>query len=902
MVNDSNGQILIVPCRMDGESSEAAKTRRTKRVKKKVVAAPEPLYRSTASIKLEENEKTIKSFQNLNGKLAEELYHSRTSANTELISLREHLSRVEGELKSETERASSAIDRLASETQESQRRSRELERRTEGLQAELADERSLRNAAQAECASLAQQARPSSESIPRSAVSVRGAGGGCLCRAGALSLNKWAPCGLGWRDVACLWCLSGGCRLCTADLSLCAARCKERQRVVTYVWVFVNLRGVPSARLTLCFRFHFLIHTGSSCCARQMIRQGDREGLEQVAQLQEQQRTAERRMERDTEHLTGIREQVHKYEAMAAGEASKAQEQGARNASLQRSLQDKERSWEELQKKHASLEGVVRSLTERNSLLVDAHRILEAEVAGGREAHGLAVQKASEVKELQYRLDGMQQQLQEQSQRAHLALEASNSAQGSLQEKSEGMSKMGAELEATRKERQVAGEHLEHERARAQQLEQEVGCLRVELDVSRRELAILAQQFEEKQVNLHTAHENLRAAENGTSEARADLAVLQERSAALERDLCREVTRAQQLSEAKAVAEARSADVSVKLKEKEACTSVESRIMMDREMEMDALRRAAGAAADDAAGWREKYAASQAVLEERHKELTRMAAQHRDKVDELMTEHHRVSKQLGSCQLEVDGERARRQAAEDLGRELEEEARALRDETRRMHEANAQMEADLLASRNRERLAESARAAQALEASETAASLSALRSELLTIEERHAAQLEQKAGVVANVLAAMETEERAKVEAEEEVERMKGTVAEANTLVGKMKHFVLEAMEHQRQAEDDSATSKSTMDAMRKKNQMYRKENRALLTNYDRWLQHITEPAAAPGADPTAVPVAQSRLGARTPPRVFQSSPGLDIIRRVSPRASGFISGLDRGVGSLSKR
>eukprot|EP00854_Cymbomonas_tetramitiformis_P026364 gene26364-32336_t len=410
MVNDSNGQILIVPCRMDGESSEAAKTRRTKRVKKKVVAAPEPLYRSTASIKLEENEKTIKSFQNLNGKLAEELYHSRTSANTELISLREHLSRVEGELKSETERASSAIDRLASETQESQRRSRELERRTEGLQAELADERSLRNAAQAECASLAQQ----------------------------------------------------------------------------------------------------------------------------VAQLQEQQRTAERRMERDTEHLTGIREQVHKYEAMAAGEASKAQEQGARNASLQRSLQDKERSWEELQKKHASLEGVVRSLTERNSLLVDAHRILEAEVAGGREAHGLAVQKASEESEMwsevlgsegsrctgkdyvgeaaklfdemrrfrgcwsspPRRLDGMQQQLQEQSQRAHLALEASNSAQGSLQEKSEGMSKMGAELEATRKERQVAGEHLEHERARAQQLEQEVGCLRVELDVSRRELAILAQQFE----------------------------------------------------------------------------------------------------------------------------------------------------------------------------------------------------------------------------------------------------------------------------------------------------------------------------------------------------------------------------------------------------------------------
>eukprot|EP00899_Mesostigma_viride_P014974 jgi/Mesvir1/23478/Mv22327-RA.1 len=111
---------------------------------------------------------------------------------------------------------------------------------------------------------------------------------------------------------------------------------------------------------------------------------------------------------------------------------------------------------------------------------------------------------------------------------------------------------------------------------------------------------------------------------------------------------------------------------------------------------------------------------------------------------------------------------------------------------------------------------------------------------LRTLEATHAAQLRDKTAMMSDIVTAMQAEERAKLAAIAETKSCRKQLSATEGRVAKLEGYVEKLMEMRRRAEEEAHGATLSAHALQNKVATLRKENKAMLRVFDKWLQVLT--------------------------------------------------------------
>ncbi|KAK9803426.1 hypothetical protein WJX72_011695 [[Myrmecia] bisecta] len=498
-------------------------------------------------------------------------------------------------------------------------------------------------------------------------------------------------------------------------------------------------------------------------------------------------------------------------------------------ARLEAEVQAKRELWE----KHSEMEGLVKVLTDRANHLSDALR----------EADGTAANLAglchltAEVAQLHSSLEAersalaasrsesarMAQQLSEYegAQALHIAQEAEcERLHSDLENARMKIASYQKEVELLEADRKKVAD-------KAKEAKHALKVRDVELDVTREELDKLRQSSEKQIGKLRAEYEEKKKALLGSDEH------LQAAKEKLERRGQEVQSLANQLAD-------KAERCELLTRQRDELTAVLAKAdtkLQEREEEVHSLRRQLGNASDEVVMLRHRLEQLQAQLDTKERDLCKRES----KVKELMESLRVMTERLASSQTSSSNDRSRleehvstlearlQQANLDVNQMRE----ALDVAERSKHNATTQLaiHKDDIARLRCQLSDEQTRAAK-------------LRAELATIESSHSKELESKSRMVADVVAAMQAEEKAKLEAQQEAQQYRRRAADLEANMS-------DTVGAKQRAEDSFTSSQAALSSMKKKAHVYRKENRTLLSNYDDWLKSLVSHHGSPSSMPT---------------------------------------------------
>eukprot|EP00891_Asterochloris_glomerata_P005567 jgi/Astpho2/5567/Aster-02825 len=491
-------------------------------------------------------------------------------------------------------------------------------------------------------------------------------------------------------------------------------------------------------------------------------------------------------------------------------------------SSAENRLESETAARQKLSQAHSELEALVSKLSERNSKLgIDLHsREREASIAQGRMAQ----------------LEAQLQRAQDTGEADRAALQAARGERASEQAH-EVPTLLQAESERTRKSLHKA--------------EHDVERLRRALDRSE-------EQHRSAETRAAAATQSLQALQSSAASAQAKLDELR-------------VKAAEELGAARADAEAARSqqqelqDECQALRERGTRQSRELLQLREESAELGRLRdtvRAAEAQAQEAAHTREALGALKAqfvsyadLLEDRERDIAKRdmktslvprcmrnpasfteaapatlicgAWQVRELADMLRS----VSERLSTVQTAADGERSRLEhTVQDLEgrlRHAQSTAGQLRDSAEAAERGRSKAVSQLSLVQDEVSRLKS-------ELANEQARCTKLRAEVSTTSVGHVKELENKARVMEDVLAAMQAEERAKLDAQHEARVYRARLAE-------LELTLTDSHTAKQRAEEAFSSSQAAVSTLKRKATAYKKENKQLVSQYDAWLKTLMQ-------------------------------------------------------------
>ncbi|KAL4436968.1 hypothetical protein ABPG75_004107 [Micractinium tetrahymenae] len=459
------------------------------------------------------------------------------------------------------------------------------------------------------------------------------------------------------------------------------------------------------------------------------------------------------------------------------------------------------------QRKCSEMEASLRSMTTRCSELEDKLRSTQAETEAA--SQGRASAEASAARSRQD-LRAAQEQLEAARRgRAEAVAEAAE-LQGRV-----------AEMEASSALYIAKEAHYDDLKEEHDETCQKLGKCQAELEAARSEASAAAEQLGELSrqaakvpgltAQLDKAQEDLKEVQGLLGDTQAACKLVME--TAKEKEAAVEGLEGQ-LEAARGLAE------SLRRARDEAAAEAQ-----ERESEAGSLRAELAAAQEEAAGWQRRCKQLQGEADGRELELARRDLQAKELADTL---HLLNSKAADNEAAAANDKRRLEGVVKSLeGRlsQVQMELVLTRDELSGAEQGQVTARAELAAIQE-----DNTRLRGQLNEEQLRASK--LRGELASLSSSRMKEQQDKGALLSDTLSRLQTEETAKVAAQQEAKAMRRRVEELEGSLGEMASA-------KTRSEEAYESSQAALESMRRKLETYKRENRNLLASYDSWLKGV---------------------------------------------------------------
>ncbi|GAB4823053.1 hypothetical protein N2152v2_010099 [Parachlorella kessleri] len=493
---------------------------------------------------------------------------------------------------------------------------------------------------------------------------------------------------------------------------------------------------------------------------------------------------------------------------------------------------DKEKAAKEaLQRKNAELEGTVRGLTERNSSLFEDLRACEGALHSAKDAKALA--------------DGAAAHHKEEARLLHEQLESKKRAQAAAADDNRRLQQRLVELEAgtavyiakeahyddLKEEFDDAVQRLQRTQSDLERAKHDVQSLMDKLDRTQAKASSLELNLKQRNDDCTHLKEEL---ETASADHRAALAAVRKEAAEGEESLAESqaavkllMATVKERDAALAKLEAQAAEMQGSLEGARRGRDEMGRAMQQKDELANQLRQDLRVLRDELTACQRRNKQMLAEADAAELELSR-----RDlKLKELSDTVHVLTTEVGDEQTNAASEKRR----------MEGVIRSLESRLSQTQTEMAGIKQDLTAAQQNKINSHAELVAAQEECTHLRSQLneeqtqnSKLRNEQATVSSSHMKEVESKGQVVADVMARLQAEEAAKVTAEHEARALKRRIEDLETSLA-------EAQEAQTRTAEAYDNSQAALETMKRKLQVYKKENKNLMSSYDDWLKQMVK-------------------------------------------------------------
>lgn len=244
-----------------------------------------------------------------------------------------------------------------------------------------------------------------------------------------------------------------------------------------------------------------------------------------------------------------------------------------------------------------------------------------------------------------------------------------------------------------------------------------------------------------------------------------------------------------------------------------------------KEVEAASLRAELAAAQDEAAGWQRRCKQLQSEADGRELELARRDLQSKELADALHMLNAKAS----------DGEAAaasNKRRLEGVVKSLEARLSQVQLELARTRDGLGSAEQGQVTARAELEAIREDNTQLRGQLNEEQLRASKLRGELASLSSSRMREQQDKGGLLSDTLSRLQTEEAAKVAAQQEAKAMRRRVDELEGSLGEMSSA-------KARSEEAYEGSQAALESMRRKLETYKRENKNLLASYDSWLKGV---------------------------------------------------------------